>query len=168
MSDPDPKPHKNDGKPNKSPKKKQETKTEKSKQKQEIVKIPGSRRGLNVKIKGPTAQDLYTQGYYGTPSKNDEIILDPYEASLLLERGRIEVKSKDQEKPIIAQELITSYIFKKKDFWQKYLVYKDLRNRGYPVKLGHGMTTPFDLSAGEVDFTYLSCIGAILLFIKKI
>jgi len=39
-----------------------------------------------------------------------------------------------------------------------------LRNR----KFGHGMTIPFDLSAGEVDFTYLSCIGAILLFVKKI
>lgn len=33
-------------------------------------------------------------------------------------------------------------------------------------KFGHGMMTPFDLSAGEVDFTYLTCIGAILLFVK--
>lgn len=39
-----------------------------------------------------------------------------------------------------------------------------LRNR----KFGHGMTTPFDLSTGEVDFTYLSCIGAIILFANKI
>lgn len=37
-----------------------------------------------------------------------------------------------------------------------------LRNR----KFGHGMTVPFDLSSGEVDFTYLTCIGAILLFVK--
>jgi len=35
-----------------------------------------------------------------------------------------------------------------------------LRNR----KFGHGTTTPFDLSSGEVDFTYLTCVGAILLF----
>lgn len=35
-----------------------------------------------------------------------------------------------------------------------------LRNR----KFGHGMTVPFDLSSKEVDFTYLTCIGAILLF----
>ena len=35
-------------------------------------------------------------------------------------------------------------------------------------KFGHGMTTPFDLSTGEVDFTYLSCIGAIILFANKI
>ena len=37
-----------------------------------------------------------------------------------------------------------------------------LRNR----KFGHGMTVPFDLSPGEVDFTYLTCIGAILIFVK--
>jgi hypothetical protein len=34
-----------------------------------------------------------------------------------------------------------------------------VRNR----KFGHGMPTTFDLSGPEVDFTYLSCIGGILL-----
>jgi hypothetical protein len=34
-------------------------------------------------------------------------------------------------------------------------------------KFGHGMTTPFNLSAGEVDFTYLICIGGMLAFIRK-
>ena len=37
-----------------------------------------------------------------------------------------------------------------------------LRNR----KFGHGTTVAFDLSPGEVDFTYLTCIGAILIFVK--
>jgi hypothetical protein len=37
-----------------------------------------------------------------------------------------------------------------------------LRNK----KFGHGMTVPFDLSSGEVDFTYLTCIAAIFLFIS--
>lgn len=35
-------------------------------------------------------------------------------------------------------------------------------------KFGHGMTTTFDLSTGEVDFTYLSCIGAIIVLAQKI
>jgi hypothetical protein len=38
----------------------------------------------------------------------------------------------------------------------------DLRNRNF----GHGMTTPFQLSSAEVDFTYLSCIGGILLLTR--
>jgi hypothetical protein len=35
-----------------------------------------------------------------------------------------------------------------------------LRNRNF----GHGMTVPFSLAPAEVDFTYLTCVGAILLF----
>jgi hypothetical protein len=37
-----------------------------------------------------------------------------------------------------------------------------LRNRNF----GHGMVTPFNLYPAEVDFTYVSCIGAILLFTR--
>lgn len=35
-----------------------------------------------------------------------------------------------------------------------------LRNRNF----GHGMAAEFNFTAAEVDFTYISCIGAILLF----
>jgi len=35
-----------------------------------------------------------------------------------------------------------------------------LRNRNF----GHGMVAPFNLNGAEVDFTYLTCIAAILLF----
>lgn len=38
----------------------------------------------------------------------------------------------------------------------------DLRNRNF----GHGMTTPFELSNAEVDFSYLACVGGILLFAR--
>ena len=34
-------------------------------------------------------------------------------------------------------------------------------------KFGHGMQARFDLSPAEVDFTYLSCIGGILLFARR-
>lgn len=38
----------------------------------------------------------------------------------------------------------------------------NLRNGNF----GHGMTDPFGLNPAEVDFTYLTCIGAILLFTR--
>lgn len=38
----------------------------------------------------------------------------------------------------------------------------DLRNHNF----GHGMTTQFGLTGAEVDFTYLACIGAILLLAR--
>jgi hypothetical protein len=34
-------------------------------------------------------------------------------------------------------------------------------------KFGHGTTTPFNLSAPEIDFVYLTCIGGILLFARS-
>lgn len=37
-----------------------------------------------------------------------------------------------------------------------------LRNRNF----GHGMVAPFTLRPAEVDFTYLTCIGAMLLFAR--
>jgi hypothetical protein len=37
-----------------------------------------------------------------------------------------------------------------------------LRNRNF----GHGMAVPFTLTAAEVEFVYLTCIGAILLFVR--
>lgn len=37
-----------------------------------------------------------------------------------------------------------------------------LRNRNF----GHGMNIPFNLNPAEVDFTYLTCIGGILLFTR--
>jgi hypothetical protein len=37
-----------------------------------------------------------------------------------------------------------------------------LRNRNF----GHGMTAPFSLTASEVDFTYIACVGAILMFTR--
>ncbi|MGH9432927.1 MAG: hypothetical protein ACRD3T_15435 [Terriglobia bacterium] len=37
-----------------------------------------------------------------------------------------------------------------------------LRNHNF----GHGMTNPFNLTPAEIDFTYLACIGAILLLVR--
>ena len=37
-----------------------------------------------------------------------------------------------------------------------------LRNRNF----GHGMAVPFTLTAAEVDFVYMTCFGAILLFVR--
>jgi hypothetical protein len=37
-----------------------------------------------------------------------------------------------------------------------------LRNRNF----GHGMAAPFSLNPTEVDFTYLACVDAILMFTR--
>lgn len=86
---------------------------------------------------------LYRQGYYGKPlgipkPKEDfdaPLILDPIEGLYLLEKGLIKVRTPNGEEVeverlrSIARETIVH-------FDEKYLVYKDLRDRGYIVAPG--------------------------------
>ncbi len=54
------------------------------------------------------------------------------EALFLLESGKIEIKS--EKKSITADAFTTKAQKTEKNFWIRYLVYKDLRSRGYIVK----------------------------------
>jgi tRNA-intron endonuclease len=82
--------------------------------------------------------ELYENNFYGDLN-NEELILIPEEASLLIERGRISIYV-DQT---FSEEIsLGKYISKvsegNPEFWVKYLVYKDLRSRGYVVRAGYG------------------------------
>ncbi len=83
------------------------------------------------------ANTLHQQGWYGK-LKNNKLIIDPFEALHLIERKKIILYAlNDQgEREVSAQE--ASQIFSKnnKTFWRNYVVYKDLRNRGYVVRIG--------------------------------
>jgi tRNA-intron endonuclease len=85
------------------------------------------------------SQSLYNQGMFGTILKSGQLALDPFEAGILLERKRIQItKNKDQTLFYTIQEFLEFFGLKDKAFWGKYLVYKDLKDRGYPVKPGLG------------------------------
>jgi len=43
----------------------------------------------------------------------------------------------------------------------------DSLNRSRNGTFGHGMISPFNLNPAEVDFIYLACVGAILLFVRS-
>ncbi|MCW1291885.1 MAG: tRNA-intron lyase [Candidatus Rehaiarchaeum fermentans] len=62
--------------------------------------------------------------------KDNKIFLFPEEALYLTELGKLNVKYKN--KNLNFKELLS--IFKIKDLWSKYLVYKDLRSNGYIPK----------------------------------
>jgi len=65
--------------------------------------------------------------------KGKRLILTPHEAFYLLEKGRITVEGKNREK-ITFEELVKSAPTKDPAVWVKYLVYRDLRDRGYIVR----------------------------------
>lgn len=83
---------------------------------------------------GDDAITLYNLGQYGEPRKGGGLTLSPYEILHLFEREKISVIL-DQgvnANPSILFQLFSSKI---KDFADKYYLYKDLRNRGYVVKI---------------------------------
>ncbi|MHA1712933.1 MAG: tRNA-intron lyase [Candidatus Ranarchaeia archaeon] len=115
--------------------------------KRELKTVDGVIRRRKVLIKGEEAKRLYEEGYYGLicPDNDETIVLDAFEAALLLERGRLVIRKQrpNDDKTYTAQEFIEKYALNNTLFWEKYLVYKDLRSRGYPVKTGIGRTIDF-------------------------
>jgi len=84
-------------------------------------------------IWGKEGFKLYDEGGFGKPYE-DRLELSLIEACYLLERKKISIKDKSKE-----WELKDFYEYcasKEPEFHQKYVVYKDLRERGYLVKTG--------------------------------
>lgn len=65
--------------------------------------------------------------------KGRRLVLTPHEAFYLLEKGRITVEGKSREN-ITFEELVKSVSTRQPAVWVKYLVYRDLRDRGYIVR----------------------------------
>src|SRR5438067_6794528 len=74
------------------------------------------------------ASTLYNKGYFGTPRSGGAIALDLAEALYLLENRRLAVASHD------AASLLRAASAEEDGFETRYLVYRDLRARGFVVK----------------------------------
>jgi len=61
------------------------------------------------------------------------LVLTSHEAFYILEKGRITVEGKNREN-ITFEELVKSVSTRQPAVWVKYLVYRDLRDRGYVVR----------------------------------
>ncbi|MEM2109874.1 MAG: tRNA-intron lyase [Candidatus Odinarchaeota archaeon] len=95
----------------------------------------------SVRIFDERKTEIYNKGYYGC-FENGVLYLTNLEALLLLERGRIKIIDADR-KPIDFKKLLTIYLKRDRKIWTKYIVYRDLRSRGYTVGLGY---------EGDMDF----------------
>ncbi|MGE5533547.1 MAG: tRNA-intron lyase [Bacillota bacterium] len=78
---------------------------------------------------------------YGT-LENKVFTLTFYESLYLLEKGMLEVRDK-RDKAVDFQSLLHRYEVQNDNAWANYLVYRDLRSRGYVVREGFG---------GGIDF----------------
>ena len=90
-----------------------------------------------IVITGEYAQILYEAGYYGSLSTPDKLVLEPEEALLLQRRQRIAVTD-SKKNQLDFSELLERLAEKRPGLWTRFLVYSDLRSRGYVVRTGYG------------------------------
>ena len=95
-----------------------------------------------VEVRDPSEGGrLYTRGNYGYPRSGGGVDLDLVEATYLFECGRLEVESGGEKASFGELFMHSAAIYE--DFDIRYLVYRDLRQRGFVVKSESG---EFDLT----------------------
>jgi tRNA-intron endonuclease len=94
-----------------------------------------------VRIAEKSSVDALSQRGYGT-AENDVFTLAFHEALYLLDKELLEVKD-EKRKEVNFQSLLQCYEKANENAWVNYLVYRDLRSRGYVVREGFGAGTDF-------------------------
>jgi tRNA-intron endonuclease len=104
-------------------------------------KIDGSLAEKGVSISEKKSVDELSSRGYGVP-KGKELQLTFFEALYLLDKHLLEVKTKRGAK-VEFQTLVQLYGRINENAWAGYLVYRDLRSRGYVVREGFGTKIDF-------------------------
>ncbi|MBD3194843.1 MAG: tRNA-intron lyase [Candidatus Lokiarchaeota archaeon] len=125
----------------------------------EKVQIEGKIKANKVIVMDPDGiSEFYESSYIGTIEKNNSngevLYLDPIEVLLLKERRRILLwPANNKDKDLFDFEGLLTYFTKyDKNLWQKYIIYMDLRKRGYIVRGGYGDGIEFRVFKRGADF----------------
>jgi tRNA-intron endonuclease len=94
-----------------------------------------------VEISERSSIDALTSRGYGT-AINETFRVSFYEALYLLDKEQLEVLDKSN-KLTRFETILQRYQNKEENAWVNYLVYRDLRTRGYVVREGFGVGTVF-------------------------
>jgi tRNA-intron endonuclease len=108
----------------------------------EIKKIRGALLKNVVKVVDEENLESLTSRGYGT-LEDKKLILCSQEALFLQSKGLLEVVNGKSEKALDFQELLHQFELIDENFWVKYLIYRDMRSRGYVVREGFGLGIDF-------------------------
>ena len=104
----------------------------------------------------PKMQNILNERGFGE-SEKDTLILNSFETLYLLYNNKLELKKIN--KNIVFDELIQKYIQKNDDILTRFLLYRDLRTKGYVVKDGFGFDSDFRVyekgTYGQKDAKFL-------------
>jgi len=79
------------------------------------------------------AQELYSLSRYGTLLESGRLQLSMVEGLYLMEKSKLKIY-KTKTKEISVEEYVRKARRQDKNFWTRYCVFKDIRNRGYIIK----------------------------------
>ncbi|MHA1241201.1 MAG: tRNA-intron lyase [Promethearchaeota archaeon] len=103
-------------------------------------------------------EEFYRKAYIGTLENNSEgeeiLVFGSLEVLLLCERNRILLyKDNDSNSELYDFEALLIYFTQFDDnLWRKYIIYMDLRKRGYIVRAGYGEGIDFLVYKRGADF----------------
>ena len=84
------------------------------------------------------ANSLYQDGYGSLVKDSRVLSLQPSEALYLVEHQKVSVIDEETKARLLFQELLLELSETDPDIWTRYIVYRDLRTRGFVVKTGNG------------------------------
>ena len=106
------------------------------------LKIKASLSENNVIVSSPEGIEGLSSRGYGV-SENGKLTLSFYEALFLLGKEVIEVEDEKTGDEVSFQELLKRFQLVDEDAWVRYLIYRDLRSRGYVAREGFGLGIDF-------------------------
>ena len=104
--------------------------------------IGASLKETEVTVSSQEGIEEFSSKGYGVTEDN-KLRLMFHETLFLLGKGAIEVKDEKTGKKLIFQELLKRFQSVDKDAWVRYLIYRDLRSRGYVAREGFGLGIDF-------------------------
>lgn len=95
-----------------------------------------------IVVSSPEDVDGLSLRGYGV-SENETLTLTFYEALFLLGKGIIEIKDEKTREEVSFQDLLKRFQSVDENAWVRYLIYRDLRSRGYVTREGFGLGIDF-------------------------
>ncbi len=108
---------------------------------EEIVKVEVEK--YRVKASDASSVDWLASRGFGYEYDGARVLY-PYEVLYLLSIGKLRIEAADGLKePGRFEEFLAEYKSSDKLIWTRYLIYRDLRSRGYVVREGYGFNIDF-------------------------
>ncbi|MHA1931159.1 MAG: tRNA-intron lyase [Promethearchaeota archaeon] len=133
--------------------------TEDTIEKTEKIQLEGIVEKDKVKLFDERAiEEFYNSSYIGTLEENNEhqpvLVFNSIEVLLLSERNRILLwEDNDKSRKLYNFESLMTYFTQFDErLWHKYIIYMDLRKRGYIVRTGYGDGIEFRVFKRGADF----------------